>query len=248
MLAPYQPHEKFPDDFCGLLHVDEATLANDIGELEKRGFTVKLHTAGDRAVRTALNAIERAHATSGRSDLRHELAHAGFIDPADIPRFKRLNVVADLSPYLWYPAPIMRSIHQALGDRSEHYWPIRDLLDAGAPLLAGSDWPAAVASMDPWIGVAAMVTRRDPCGNSPVALWPEQAISLEQALRIFTIDGARALRREAETGSLKVGKSADLIVLGQNLFDIEAHEISHSVVEMTWFAGEVVYHRQSIGS
>jgi len=243
MLAPYVPHGQFPEDFKGLLHVDEATLAQDIGELEKRGFTVKLHTAGDRAVRTSLNAIEKAHAASGRSDLRHELAHAGFIDPADIPRFKQLNVVADLSPYMWHPSPIMQSIRQALGDRADQYWPIRDLLQAGAPLLAGSDWPAAVSSMDPWAGIAAMVTRSDPTGKTPGTLWPEQAISLEQTLRIFTIDGARALRREAQTGSLKAGKSADLIVLRQNLFDLAPDNIADAVVEMTLFAGKVVYQK-----
>ena len=173
MLAPYLPDRDFPDGFSGLLHVDETTLAADISELEKRGFTVKLHTAGDRAVRTALNAIEKAHTLSGRSDLRHELAHAGFIDPVDIPRFRQLNVVADLSPYIWYPSPIIESMREALGERAGQYWPIRDLLEAGAPLLAGSDWPAAVSSMDPWIGIGAMVTRRDSSDSTSEALWPE---------------------------------------------------------------------------
>jgi len=241
MLRPYLRREQFAEGFRGLLHVDEATLAHDIGELEKRGFTVKLHTAGDRAVQTALNAIEKAHAASGRSDLRHELAHAGFIDPHDIRRFRQLNTVADLSPYLWYPSPIVQSIREAVGARSERYWPIRDLLEAGAPVLAGSDWPAAVSSMNPWTGIAAMITRRDPTGGSPGALWPEQSIRLEQALKIFTIDGARALRRETETGSLKVGKSADLVVLGQNLFRVDPDEVAATVVEMTLFSGEVVH-------
>ncbi len=241
MLAPYLPHAEFAAGFSGMLHVDESTLTGDIAELERRGFTVKLHTAGDRSVRVALNAIEKAHAISGRSDLRHELAHAGFIAPSDIPRFKRLNVVADLSPYLWHPSPINCSIVSALGERGEHYWPIRDLLEAGAPLLTGSDWPAAVPSMDPWIGLEAMVTRRDPARETPGVLWAEQAINLEQALRIFTLDGARALRREAETGSLKVGKSADFIVLGQNLFRIAPEEIAATVVETTFFAGKRVF-------
>ncbi len=247
MLAPYVADERFPDGFSGHLHVEEATLAKDIGELEKRGFTVKLHTAGDRAVHTTLNAIEKAHALSGRSDLRHELAHAGFIDPADLPRFKHLNVVADLSPYLWYPSPIVQSIRSAIGERGERYWPIRDLLEAGAPLLAGSDWPAGVSSMDPWVGIAAMVTRCDPSAASPGTLWPEQAIKLEQALKIFTLDGARALRREDETGSLKVGKSADLIVLERNLFDIEADRIADPGVEMTLVGGTVVYQKPLAG-
>ncbi len=246
MLAPYLPHQNFDDDFKGLLHVDEATLANDLTELEKRGFTVKLHTAGDRAVRVALNAIEIAHQASGRSDLRHELSHAGFVDPTDIPRFKQLNAVADLSPYIWHPSPIIQSIIDAMGERGTRYWPIRDLLEAGAPVLAGSDWPAAVPSLDPWVGIEAMVTRRDPHEKTPGSLWPEQAVSLEQALQIFTIEGAKALCLVTETGSLKVGKSADLIVLGQNLFAIAPDEIADTNVEMTMFSGKVVFQVQAI--
>lgn len=241
MLAPYQPHPDFADDFTGHLHVDEDTLAGDIAELEARGFTVKLHTCGDRAVRVVLNAIERAHGVSGRSDLRHELSHAGFVDPADIPRFQQLNAVADLSPYMWHPSPINQSIVDAVGPRGEQYWPIRDLLDAGAPMLAGSDWPSAVPTMDPWLGIQTMVTRRDPSGETPGAVWPEQAISLEETLKIFTTDGARALRKETETGSLNVGKSADMIVLDQNLFAIEPSAIAKTKVEMTFFSGEIVY-------
>ena len=243
MLVPYMRHEDFPEDFTGLLHVDESTLTKDLTELEKRGFTVKIHTAGDRAVHVSLNAIEKAHASSGRSDLRHELAHAGLVAPADIPRFQQLNAVADLSPYIWFPSPIMQSALDAIGERAKHYWPIRDLLEAGAPVLAGSDWPAAVPSMDPWIGIEAMVTRRNPSGETTGALWPEQAISSEQALRIFTIEGAKALRLEAETGSIKVGKNADMIVLDQNLFSINQDEIADTAVVMTLFAGEVVHQK-----
>ena len=243
MLAPYVAHKDFPEGFTGLLHVDEETLTLDLTELEKRGFTVKLHTAGDRAVHVSLNAIEKAHAASGRSDLRHELAHAGFVAPSDIPRFQQLNAVADLSPYIWFPSPIMQSVLDAVGARGAQYWPNRELLEAGAPVLAGSDWPAASRSLDPWIGIESMVTRRDPYGETAGALWPEQAISLEQALRIFTIEGAKALRLEAQTGSIKVGKSADLIVLSHNLFSIEPDKITETTVDMTLFAGQVVHQK-----
>jgi len=248
MLAPYQPHPDFDADERGTLHVDEDTLANDLAELETRGFTVKLHTCGDRAVQVVLNAIERAHAASGRSDLRHELAHAGFVDPADIARFEQLNAVADLSPYMWFPSPIIQSIIDAVGARGENYWPIRDLLDAGAPVLAGSDWPAAVESLDPWVGIEAMVTRRDPYGKTPGALWHEQAISLDETLRIFTLEGAKALRKEKQTGSLKIGKSADMIVLNQNLFAIPSDKISDTTVDLTLFEGKIVYDDDKISA
>ena len=241
MLKPYVPHDHFPKDYKGLLHVNEDVLAADVAELEKRGFTVKIHTAGDRSVHVGLNAIEKAHKISGRSDLRHELAHAGFVSLEDLPRFKELNVVADLSPYIWHPSPIIQSVFDALGERAEEYWPIRDFIEAGTPVLAGSDWPAAVPSLNPWIGIEAMVTRRDPYGKTEGALWPEQAITLEQTLKIFTIEGAKALRLEAETGSIKVGKSADLIILRQNLFTIKSTDIADTIVDMTFFAGQVVH-------
>lgn len=243
MLAPYAAHEDFPPDYRGELHVDESTLARDIAELERRGYTVKLHAAGDRSVRVALNAIEAAHRVTGISHLRHEIAHAGFIAPEDLPRFAALNVVADLSPYLWYPTPIMASIRAALGDRAEHYWPIRDLIEAGAPLLAGSDWPAAVASMDPWPAMSSLVTRGDARHPAAGALWPEQAISLGEALRIFTVCGARALRRDHLTGTLAPGRSGDLIVLDRHLFAVPPGDIAATRVDLTVFEGQVVYRR-----
>ncbi|MGD9603162.1 MAG: amidohydrolase [Gammaproteobacteria bacterium] len=243
MLAPYQPHPDFPAGHTGAVHVDADVLGQDIAAFEARGFTVKLHTAGDRAIRVALDAIEAAHRVSGRTDLRHELAHAGFIDETDLPRFRALNVAADLSPYLWYPSPINDSIVGAVGERGRHYWPIRTLAEAGVALLAGSDWPAAVASMDPWIGLATMVTRRDPAGRAAGALWPAQAIDLERALAIFTRDGARALRIEHHAGTLNPGKSADVIVLDRDLLQTAPDALASTQVDMTFFAGECVWDR-----
>ncbi|MFC7050044.1 amidohydrolase [Emcibacter nanhaiensis] len=245
MLEPYIHDDHFPENYRGQLHLSEDVMTADVAELEKRGFTVKIHTAGDRSVQTALNAIERAHEISGRSDLRHELAHSEFISAEDLPRYKALNVVADLSPYLWHPSPIVQSIFDAVGEERsrKNLWHIRDLLEAGAPVLAGSDWPAAVPSMDPWIAIEAMITRKDPYGKTPGVLGPDQAITLAQALHIFTVDGARALKLEKVSGSIAPGKSADLIVLNQNLFEIPAEDIAETKVEMVVLAGNTVLNR-----
>lgn len=242
MLEPYTAAEEGGEPTRGMLHLDPALLTRDVIELDKRGYTVKIHTAGDRAVRVALDAIEAARKANGDSGLRHELAHAGYIDDADLPRFAALNAVADLSPYLWHPSPIIESVVHAVGSpRGEHYWPVRDLLASGAPVLAGSDWPAAVETINPWLGIEAMVTRKDPRGENSGRFWPEQAIPLNQVLEIFTLRGARAMGLVEITGSIEVGKSADLIVLSDNLFEIEPEAISEIRVLRTVFAGDTVF-------
>jgi hypothetical protein len=243
MLDPYLPDEAHGDDFMGGdLHVGLETLAADLVELDQRGYTVKMHAAGDRSVQVGLNAIEVARKSLGNSDKRHELAHAGYIHPDDISRFAELNAVADLCPILWHPSPIIDAVISAVGkERGELYWPTRDLLDANAPILAGSDWPSAVPDANPWPGVEAFVTRRDPRGDAEGALWPEQAITLEEAIEIYTIHGARAMKMEDRIGSIEAGKLADFIVLERNIFEIPIDEVADTQIRQTYFEGKLVY-------
>ena len=241
MLAPYVPAGEGTADNYGSLHLKPETLAAVVTELDQRGFTVKIHTAGDRSVRVALNAIEQARKSNGRSGLRHELAHAGYIDDSDMGRFAELNVVADFSPHLWFPSLIIDSLLDAVGERGAYYWPTRDLIAAGAEVVVGSDWPSAVPDMNPWRGLEALVTRENPAQEHPGTLWPEQAVSLEEAVRIFTMGGARAMKLESSTGSVAVGKSADLIVLEQNIFEIPASRIGDTRVTQTYFEGKLVH-------
>lgn len=243
MLFPYLPDQEHGDDFTGgPLHVDKELLALDLIELEKRGYTVKIHTAGDRSVRDALDAIELAREANGDFDKRHELSHAGYIHPADLPRFAELNVVADLSPVIWHPSPIINAVIAAVGEeRGERYWPVRDLLDSDAPVLAGSDWPSAVPDANPWMGIEAFVTRKDPRAVTPGVLWAEQAITLEEAIDIYTMHGARAMRLEDRIGSIEVGKLADFIVLEKNLFEIPIDEVSDTKIVQTYFGGKLVH-------
>lgn len=244
MLQPYLLNAEFSEPTTGMLMVTPEVLAEDIAALDSNGFTVKIHTAGDGAVRIALDAIEQVRKRNGPSGLRHELAHAGYIDPADVPRFVELNVTADLSPYLWFPRPIIDAIVGAVGDRAYHYWPIKDLLALGANVGIGSDWPSAAASMNPWPALEGMITRRNPWEDGAQTLWPEQAVSLEQALQIFTRYGARAYRLEHLTGSVEVGKSADLIVLNHDLFKVAPEKISETRPVLTLFEGESVFESQ----
>ncbi|MFT6287385.1 MAG: putative amidohydrolase YtcJ [Alcanivorax sp.] len=244
MVEPYLTNEDYPESTTGTLMIEPSILTADLSALDAAGFTVKIHTAGDGAVRIALDAIEKVRASNGASGLRFELGHAGYIHPDDLPRFVELNVTADLSPYLWYPRPIIDSIVGAVGERAYRYFPLKDLIASGANMAMGSDWPSAAEDMNPWPAIEAMVSRKNPYSENAESLWPEQAISLEQALAIATQGGAMTYRLEHATGSVALGKSADLIVLNHNVFEIPTSAISDTAPEYTLFAGDIVYQRQ----
>lgn len=246
MLADYMPAYEGAPTHSGKQHYTQEELSRLIVQLDKLGMTVKVHTAGDRSVRVTLNAIEAAREANGNSGLRHELAHAGYVDAADIPRFATLDAVAEISPYIWFPSVKVDSIIRAVGEeRGRRYWPVRDLLKAEAQVVAGSDWPAgALSSMNPWVGLEAMISRANPWGIRQDRLWEDQAITLEQALEIYTRSGAKALLLEQESGSLEVGKLADIIVLEHNLFEIPVDRISDTQVLLTMFEGRIVHRIQ----
>lgn len=245
MLEDYLREDEQGELTRGFLLVDANTLKQDMINLDKAGFTVKMHAAGDGAVRVALDAIEAARKANGPSGLRHQLAHAGFIDPQDLARFAQLNATVDASPYIWFPSPIIDSIVGAVGERGRRYFPIAELHALDTDIVMGSDWPSAAVSLNPWGAIEALVTRRNPATNDPDTLWLVQAITLEQALHIATLGGARGLGIESKSGSVKLGKSADFIVLDRNLFDIPPGQISETRVEQTWFEGAQVYSTDS---
>ncbi|AYF03253.1 hypothetical protein PY32053_03697 (plasmid) [Paracoccus yeei] len=119
--------------------------------------------------------------------------------------------------------------------------PIRSLVASGALVAAGSDWPAGQPTADPWIGIEGMVTRRNPLGVVPGELGPQEKIGLDEALRIYTLNGAKAMGISDETRSLEAGKSADFIVIDQNLFEVPVERIHKTRVLNTWFRGEPVF-------
>ncbi len=230
--------------FRGSTMLSVPELIRWLGKCEKLGIAAKIHCAGDASVTQALDAIEVVRSFNGPTALIHHIAHASYIAPDDIPRFAELGVVADLSPIIWFPTIFLEAHKAAMGaERAERFWPNRDLKNAGALMAGGSDWPV-IPNPDPWHGIEGMVTRRNPAGDFPgVALWPEQALDLETVIEIYTINAARAAGLGGITGSIAVGKSADLIVLDQALFDIPADQIAETAVEMTFFEGRKVYER-----
>jgi predicted amidohydrolase YtcJ len=241
MLAPYAPDAQGHAVLCrSFIAIPE--LVRWIAKTEKLGLAIKIHCAGDAAVRDTLDAIEIVRDFHGPGPAHH-IAHAGFIDPDDIPRFRKLNVVADLCPAIWVPSPIISAIQAVTpGDRGSRYWPNRDLHEAGALMAAGSDWPV-VGLPDPWFGLEGMVTRRNPKGGYPGALWPEQALDLATVIEIYTVNPARAMGLGALAGSIEVGKSADMIVLDRNLFECAPDDLADTKVLSTYFEGRLVYSR-----
>lgn len=240
MLDPYIPDPLHPCCFRGATTMSVPQLARALSDCEALGIAVKIHSTGDGAVRAALDAVEVLRSFNGPG-LTHQIAHASFIHSDDIPRFAELNVAADLSPMLWFPGVINEAIRATVPlERAEHYWPNRDLHESGALIAGGSDWPVT-PDPNPWVGIQGMVTRRDPSGQFPGALWPEQALDLGTVLRAYTLNPARAMGIADETGSIEVGKSADLIVLDRHLFNIPVDELAATRVLATWFEGRVVY-------
>lgn len=237
MLDPYEPSEAFGDDWRGKLMLTPEELAADVTALDSKGLAVKIHATGDRSARVALDAIEAARKANGDSGLIHEVSHAELIHPDDIPRFAQLNVAAEMCPILWYPIPGLDWDHWIGPDRK--VWPVKALVDSGALVTYGSDW-AVVPTPNPWPGIEAMVTRSDPAAGAGATLWPEQAVDLETAIRIFTINSAIANKAGATSGSLATGKDADFIVLDRIIFEIPITEVGETEILLSVIDGKPV--------
>jgi predicted amidohydrolase YtcJ len=210
-------------------------------QLDRLGFQIHIHAIGDRAIQTSLDALEFARSRNGSRDSRHHIAHVQLFDPADIDRFRRLGVVANFQPLWAFADPYIVDLTiPILGpERSRYLYPIRSVANTGAVIACGSDW--SVSSMNPLEAIQIGVTRRDLTAGPGPAWIPEEAVDLSQMLAGYTINGAYLNFEEADTGSVEVGKAADLIVLDRNLFEIPTHEIHRAKVLLTMLDGKEVY-------
>ncbi|PRB04385.1 amidohydrolase [Microbacterium sp. MYb72] len=204
----------------------------------ERGLGAKVHCTGDGSARLVLDVAERIRADGFATPI--QIAHGQFLAEADIPRLHALDVSADISPFIWFPGVITQALAEVLGDRAEHSQPNRALLDAGALVAGGSDWPVS-ESPNTLEGLQGLVTRADPLHRAPGVLWPEQAITAEEALEVFTINAATAMGLGDETGSIAVGKSADFVVLERDAIAGDAERIIDTRVLSTWFSGREVF-------
>lgn len=216
-----------------------------VAALDREGFQVHVHAIGDRAIRNALDAFEFARSKNGSRDSRHHIAHLELFSPRDIPRFRQLGVIANFQP-LWAYADtyITKLTLPALGpERSRWLYPIRSLASTGAVVACGSDW--TVTSMNPLDAIQVAITRRG-LDEGPGSPWiAEEKADLAEMLAGYTINGAYVNFEEKQTGSIEVGKAADLIVLDRNLFEIAPHEIHRAKVLLTLLEGREVYRDRS---
>jgi predicted amidohydrolase YtcJ len=213
--------------------------------LDSRGIQVHTHAIGDRGVRMVLDAYRAARDANGETDNRHHICHLQMIDPADVPRFAELSVMATFQPFWAYESAYHHFYRTVLGDdRTErtHYL-LGSVHRAGGRLVGGSDW--FVTTLNPLDAISVGVRRMDSelaDGEAPVLMPPER-VDLATMIAAYTINGAYANHREADLGSIEVGKLADLVVLDRNLFEIPATEIAKAQVRLTLFEGEPVYGR-----
>jgi predicted amidohydrolase YtcJ len=212
-----------------------------VAELDRRGLQIFTHAIGDAAVRMALDAYQQAAIANQSKDARHRIEHIETITAADVPRFGKLGVIASMQPLHAYPDEDTLNVwaRNAGPERASRAWVWQSIASSGGRLAYGSDWP--VVTVNPWEGVQNAVTRQTRDGRPAGGWLPGERVSLAQAIEAYTLGAAFAGRREKTEGSLEAGKVADLIVLNQDLFQIDAHKISDTQVLLTLMGGKAVY-------
>ncbi len=205
---------------------------------DRAGIQTAIHAIGDRANAIVLDIYEKTIAQNEARDRRFRIEHAQHLRPSDIERLARLGVIASMQPY--HAIDDGRWAETKIGpDRARSTYAFKSLLDKGAVLTFGSDWP--VAPLDPIQGIYAAVTRRTIDDKNPGGWIPEQKISLEDAIKGYTSAGALAEFAEKSKGTIEPGKLADLVVLDKNLFDIPPEEIRNAKVRLTILGGRIIY-------
>jgi hypothetical protein len=236
----FEPYTDDPKGL-GLFHPDmipEGIMEQRIRAADAAGLQVAVHAIGDRANAVLLDIFEKVITQNGPRDRRWRIEHVQHLRPEDMERMARLGIIASVQPY--HAIDDGRWAEQKIGpERCRTTYAFRSLLDKGVRLAAGSDW--TVAPLDPLAGIYAAVTRRTTDGKHPGGWYPEQKISLEQALRAYTTDGAYAEFAELSKGTIKEGFLADLVVLNRNIFRFPAEEIAEARVQTTVVGGRIVF-------
>ncbi len=246
MLEPYLDADGCATGQSGLDFIDPAELGRYVTALDAAGFQVHFHALGDRAVRHALDALAAARRQNGQPSARHHLAHLQVVHPDDVPRFAQVGATANIQPLWAMHEPQMDELTiPFLGERRSGWqYPFRSLVDAGAAVCAGSDWP--VSSPDPILGVHVAVNRSLPAsagGTGDQPFLPQQRIGLDSALAAYTSGSAEVNGMAATAGAIRAGLDADLVVVDADLAALPAGQICQASVRHTWVRGQLAFER-----
>jgi predicted amidohydrolase YtcJ len=239
MLSPYLDKEGKPTKHVGELYFDPQDFAQLVTKLDAEGIAVHVHAIGDRGVRATLDAFAAARAANGDKDNRHQIAHLQVVDPADFPRFKELGVIADMQLEWARREPATEGpLEPYLGpERYKYLYPAGSLHKAGAMIAGGSDWD--ISSFNPFRAMQVAVTRA--LGKDQRQLNIDERIPLQTAIDAYTINAAFAMKQDKTTGSLEVGKRADLAVLDRDILTIDPDTIGDTKVLFTYLDGRLVH-------
>jgi predicted amidohydrolase YtcJ len=216
----------------------EGAMLERVRAADRAGLQVIIHAIGDRANDIILSIYEQVENENGDRDRRFRIEHAQHLRAQDIPRFARDKVIASMQPY--HAIDDGRWAEKRIGpERAKTTYAFRSLLDSGAMLAFGTDW--TVAPLNPMLSIYAAVTRRTLDGKHPNGWIPEQKISVEEAVRAYTVGSAYSEFQEKEKGAIASGKLADLVILSRDIFKIDPKEIEKVKVVMTIMDGRVVY-------
>ena len=235
--ALLEPYEDRPDH-SGLLLTSAEQLRKLFNIATKADFQVAIHAIGDKGNRIALDEIEYAYNTVGGRHLRHRVEHSQVVALSDIPRFKSLDVIPSMQPT--HATSDMNMAEDRIGaERLKGAYAWRSFLDQGSRVVSGSDFPVELAA--PFDGIHAAVTRQNKA-NQPEGGWiAEEAMTIRETMRSFSIDAAWAAHQEDKLGGLTPGKWADFILLDQDIYHIAPEDLWKTQVLETWLAGKQVF-------
>ena len=234
--------------FLGQANMSTEEFAKAFIKFDKMGVGVHVHSIGEGSIRRVVDALEKMKEANGDSGVRHKIAHCWMITPEDLARVAKMkDVNIDFSPHIPYPHVGVSALYPPrIGkERYSKMFPVKTAIEAGLHVGQGADWLTANPTPNPFPAIEGFVTRMNPDDPNMGTLNPSEAVSLRQAIRICTIEGAWVLGAEDELGSIENGKFADMIVLDQNLFDLEKAKrldrIGLTRVLKTIVGGKVVY-------
>jgi predicted amidohydrolase YtcJ len=240
MLAPYS-NDPSTTGIPSASLANPAKMYDNVLGADRAGLQVCIHAIGDRANRAILDLYQKVIEQDGPRDRRFRIEHAQHLTAADIPRFGQLHIIASMQPY--HLAEDGQWAEPFIGpDRAQTSYAWHSLLDSGAVLAFGSDWP--VTPMQPLLGIWAAVTRESLDGKHPNGWVPAQRITVAEAVHAYTAASAYAEFRESAKGSIIPGKLADIIVLDHDIFQIPPDQIKQTRVDFTILDGNIVFQRK----